>query len=179
MIPRLFSLTYICQESVFSRTWLRCIVSFMMVAARTLYVVSLLRIRFYVHANISSSAFSTSIWHVRILPVKRDRIQDVSRTCHSHQPEGPCKHARPTKSGRDTGEDDHGAVAAPIRLAGSVAPGKPCESFLLNGLLLMLSMPLPATRKGHTMVDSAEFFCFWTSFMMAGQVHENDPAKMP
>jgi hypothetical protein len=60
----------------------------MMVAARTLYVVSLLRIRFYVHANISLSAFSTSIWHVRILPVKRDRIQDVSRTCHSQQPEG-------------------------------------------------------------------------------------------
>jgi hypothetical protein len=29
------------------------------------------------------------------------------------------------------------------------------------------------------MLDSAEFFCYWTSFKIAGQVDENHLAKMP
>lgn len=40
-------------------------------------------------------------------------------------------------------------------------------------------MPLPAARKANTMVGSAEFFLFLTSFMIAGQVAEKGPAKMP
>lgn len=99
-------------------------------------------------ASISSLAFATTIWHVRILPVKRDRTQDVYSTYHSQQPEGPYKHSRSTKSGRDTSEDDQSAVAATIRPTGRVAQGKLCENFLLSGPLTTLPIPLTAVRKG-------------------------------
>ena len=72
--------------------------------------------------------------HVRILPLKQTELRmSAAHAIGSNLK--TVKRARSTKSGRDTCEDDWGAVVTTTCPAGTVAPGKPCESFLLSGPL--------------------------------------------